>query len=778
MDDALRYDLTFGDASVLDEDDTDDSFSKRMIREINSTRAANAQSDRPRAFRNARSNVHLTLEALERVDKANDFPPEQHATSERGSQSSGGASDPPLNIPRDWGRKGRKRNDWLKRIVLPSNEKAGSAEDDWVEAAADVPLPSVEDSPLSQRATRLRRNPASFLSREESLERFEDSELGLELTEASLIASTPAAVTRNPVLDEIRQRERETAREDRIYPSPPPEEPQEERTEPATRPARRDTIRITQTVSETWTRTPATAERQENQTASKLIEKTSAESSDPSKHVSSQAGENDAPQSHKPNTTQPKPKPRRGAHDILKALARAASSTPSPARAQAPDSVPDEQPAQEEELRRSIIETPSAAPKASGIFQRTTLGRSVSDKVSERRSLDKQSRLFHEITSLIDTPPPDTAPRIVTKPAERMAASTLPKQLEPPTPVVKTGGWVDTPAPTRSKSTVRADPAEKSATTEKSTTSKEKAPIQAEPLPPTSRDFQPSSKSDPTPRVRKEPELPRSALAAIIARAKRGQAEDPMGDATITSLEDIVLTPDATFDDGDITVDATPEVQPPRSASKKQRDDEVSTLKNMDARLKTLRDSIHDTRLGLMRVEKKVHPTEKQRSSSPEQTPTVSGQCKCNENMARGPFQALWGAFKSLFYHRRNGSLKLTWLGAAFAVFWIWFITETIMCIIYCRPIYASYLTDEGIYPDAPEAPFVIPTMLFRPFRPIWRPVLNTAATFFHWAWGFASYILAEGRAPDVAKEAFTATTKVASQTVETDMSMMGDELL
>lgn len=41
-----------------------------------------------------------------------------------------------------------------------------------------------------------------------------------------------------------------------------------------------------------------------------------------------------------------------------------------------------------------------------------------------------------------------------------------------------------------------------------------------------------------------------------------------------------------------------------------------------------------------------------------------------------------------------------------------------------------------GIDPDAPEFPFALPTMLLRPFRPLWRPCVNTATSFVHFVWG------------------------------------------
>lgn len=37
-----------------------------------------------------------------------------------------------------------------------------------------------------------------------------------------------------------------------------------------------------------------------------------------------------------------------------------------------------------------------------------------------------------------------------------------------------------------------------------------------------------------------------------------------------------------------------------------------------------------------------------------------------------------------------------------------------------------------GVNPDAPTFPYVIPTLLFRPFKPVWQPVL----TFLAWCFG------------------------------------------
>lgn len=47
-------------------------------------------------------------------------------------------------------------------------------------------------------------------------------------------------------------------------------------------------------------------------------------------------------------------------------------------------------------------------------------------------------------------------------------------------------------------------------------------------------------------------------------------------------------------------------------------------------------------------------------------------------------------------------------------IFMVWLFSESTMCDYYCQPDYAMVCTDNCLQPDAPEFPFVIPTMLWR----------------------------------------------------------------
>ena len=163
----------------------------------------------------------------------------QDASSKSGSSSLGSpsvsskGSDPSLNISQGWGRKGRGNNTWLSRIggqngkftgdissprdlqTLPKLEEKPSATPavDWLVAAAEVPLPSVENESLQSHKSR-GTTPASLtrpsqLQRQSSSDRIRRWEfLDDDFTARSLqISDSPPIRIRNAALDAIRERE-------------------------------------------------------------------------------------------------------------------------------------------------------------------------------------------------------------------------------------------------------------------------------------------------------------------------------------------------------------------------------------------------------------------------------------------------------------------------------------------------------------------------------------------------------------------------------------------
>ena len=185
-----------------------------------------------RPFRKAHlgERVGLTAENLRRRNGSNDS-----GSSTLGSGSSGSrASDMQLNIPRDWGRKARTGKDWLSRINSRSGRftgdvpKAHNIEDanipsedqrrfsepnvDWSATAADVPLPSVEDSSSQAGPSSRNSTPNSMVRRNPSLDTLREWEINEDdFTARSLqFSDSPPVRIRNTTLDRIREREIET----------------------------------------------------------------------------------------------------------------------------------------------------------------------------------------------------------------------------------------------------------------------------------------------------------------------------------------------------------------------------------------------------------------------------------------------------------------------------------------------------------------------------------------------------------------------------------------
>ena len=65
-------------------------------------------------------------------------------------------------------------------------------------------------------------------------------------------------------------------------------------------------------------------------------------------------------------------------------------------------------------------------------------------------------------------------------------------------------------------------------------------------------------------------------------------------------------------------------------------------------------------------------------------------------------------------------------------IFMFWLFSESTMCDYYCHPTYAMACNDSCLKPDAPEFPFVIPTMLWRwsHLSSLLAPVITVVVAF------------------------------------------------
>ncbi len=132
---------------------------------------------------------------------------------------------------RDWGRKGRRGNDWLRSIELEdrsnvdvvggdigdvfSGNRGSSGSNlhpNWDLLDTDAPIPTTEESPLSGKGSR-QPTPMALNLERNSFDKLRQCEVTDEITFGSIITSTPAVPKVNNALEEIRRREIENVKE-------------------------------------------------------------------------------------------------------------------------------------------------------------------------------------------------------------------------------------------------------------------------------------------------------------------------------------------------------------------------------------------------------------------------------------------------------------------------------------------------------------------------------------------------------------------------------------
>ncbi|EXJ87830.1 hypothetical protein A1O1_04757 [Capronia coronata CBS 617.96] len=257
--------------------------------------------------------------------------------------------------------------------------------------------------------------------------------------------------------------------------------------------------------------------------------------------------------------------------------------------------------------------------------------------------------------------------------------------------------------------------------------------------------------------------IPPSALSNVLneAKQKRLVSRDitdvrddtlNLGDATIASFEELLT------DAADITADLTSLIktgaedevikqrQREREAMGDSDTSEVAFIGHLTSRMERLMSNLHEARKGISRLEQRVShspPPDSQMESLQAQAAIASqGQdsnqpCSvCGRGRGRGgdemhkhefaydstklgipvSYSTFTVPVPHLFHPRRKDRGQIlprpTWLGWATIAVWIWYITECTLCEIYCHPLYAA----QYVWPSQPEPefPFVLPTMLWR----------------------------------------------------------------
>ena len=598
----------------------------------------------------------LTVENLQRKDAS---PKSGSSTLGSPSVSSKG-SDPSLNIPPSWGRKGRGSNTWLSRISRESGKFTGDKSNlrnlqsadipgqvdkrssspimDWIAAASQVPLSSVESDPLRTNSSSRRPTPASQLRRQSSSERIRRWEfLDDDFTARSLqISDSPPIRIKSGALDAIREREIENLEKSAVTTNRLGELKEKRSLEQVRRKVSIEALvedRNGFSAKEMGRRgssksslyPPSEAEEHEFKREEPLFEYENANTIEDRPHTSSgqPAEEHELAEEHDPedveamseNQFSQRPSAaRHDSRDLLRKLARATSASPAPSP-----------------IRPEIESSDQVNPEVSTVEVANRLGTepqpmkeghssSATDQQAVQIEPIEQARLAGMHRQPVQSTPQQSKPSVYLK-----------------TPLV-TGAWIDTPLPTGGRGPPLPTP-EILEEEDEPDYNFNATPIQskANDMARESLDFTKPELPPRPPLAETAPLLPKSALAAIIEKAK-SNANRPEGDlkkhsddtlilddSTIQSLEELLASD--TSNPGVLTppISTNPSSPPSsnhRSATVQER--EATSYNHLTSRLSKLGSSIRDAKKGIASLERAV-------LAAPSTSTAVVPPNECNE---------------------------------------------------------------------------------------------------------------------------------------------------
>lgn len=681
----------------------EDEFERLMIQNARDERRLNeARNGRGQPFRKARTHarVGLTLDNLERNDAQNhnSAPTTTARVAIKSPPSSSGStrSDPAIHAPAGWGRKGRPARNWMRSITrdeqprqtrqtpAPPNDTLHEPHGQHGDSA---PHRSMEDSPLSHKSfnqgTRANDDSGSF-------------DLTFDMPDASIIASTPY-IPRNTKLDDIREREIEslreqgvaTARLDRIRENSP-----EEMRRPRSSTGRSINNVGTGDIDVRWQEQGSPTRRLHKRTNSwQSLSKSQPELTHENAPIAvyqksvETVGvvERDVVASAERQPARPISNRRTDSQDLLRRLARV-SNTPSPkAVAPRPQPAPATQP--QSSSQAAGTNTSCTKPVEDMAANETPAqGNAATSMSTSNERLQREQRQ--------DTPHDGTTPDVPSSaPAtENVDVTPMPADhtvLNPKTPLVM-GGWIDTPGPRTAHKPIES-PRPRSQSPNKGslrkTRSQERPTAPAEQQQPVAEAQEAAQPSLP------RPQLPSSALHALVQEAR---ASHDYGEDTIHSLEDLITPLGENEVEEDTLQGLSLPTSAPRNEAERERQAEVVNLHRLNQHLRATSTSIRDASRGMRRVETRMEHIEV--AETGEKVPVIV------RNLS--PEFSPWTWFSSFFWderlktqrHVNKAPLKLwggvTLLGILLTVSFIWWASETVAWYVLSLPIFILLSVD------------------------------------------------------------------------------------
>ncbi|KAL8829308.1 MAG: hypothetical protein Q9170_006229 [Blastenia crenularia] len=790
----------------------EDSQHAKDLRRMNG-----AVRSEPQIFRKALvgNRAGLTVENLKRNNGGSD----SMGGSLGGSISSQG-SDPSFNVPRQWGRKARPGKDWLNRINSKSGKLTGdipkrrilddvasnsledrNAENMMAAAAAEVPLPSGDETASSQNST-----PTMAALRSKSRDRVLEWELQDEdFTGRSLqVSDSPPIRIRNATLDKILEQE-------------------------------------ISTVAKRAVTTNRLGELREKSPAEQLILRSLSHSQERSQGHNRVAHPEKA-ESEGSGTRQPMGNRLQTPSKAIEFLGHGEAVPDTPVviyRSDSSSSRANDRSIDSEEVLRSTSQRPSHNRQDSHDLLRK-LARATSASPSPSRG-DVGGSAGHEH----DREPEVKVGQLAPKPRKEEHKTPQPSKSNAylKTPMV-TGAWIDTPLPTGGRGPPMPTP---------DTEDNESKTLRSESQQIASGDLiRKLSPHTTRPKMANEelkktaPRLPRSALESIINAAKsKGQATDRLpsssapeedatlflGDSTIHSLEDLmvndadvsgVLQPSPIALEADPTSAASKDPESAQTVPEDGEDDstypdqsdrfrltEPQAYARQLSRLSNLVPSLRETKKGLASLERAVSaPASPAPSTAVARQPdgaqqTVSRKDKeCTEagefhdfiwpcercgcpgspsqryeydiDLARIsiPIPRFWR------WPQDSWRPRLTWLSTVILTLWFLYLGEMWAQDRYCHKLFAESMVGYGVDIHAPRPPFVLAKVVWRKLGVGFvYDVVRFWAGIFGWIVGFGGAGAGAG-GTQRARAPVSRDERIPRPKWGPDLSMMDDEYL
>jgi hypothetical protein len=763
------------------------AFSRAYSRQNAGSTVGAPQKDSPVAFSRAYTNSKPGLSSENIQNLYGEVDKEDR--TERSSTGSAitERSEPPPNVPRTWGTKGKVGKEWLHKLHdrngSPNNKSLKtqvpeSSQIDWTAAAAEVPLPSVEGSSTSKNISPDPSRPAT-LHRAPSFDRTKEWDLNDFTGQSLQVSSTPPVRVRTNVLDQLRDKEIESLEKRAVT------------TNRLGEIRKKDSRELLQKVS----RSPSVGSKRDLSGAdfsrfkSREVKFEDGGEPIPDTPIVIYEGTSSDNKDAKDGeiASQGLSQGREDSLNTLQRLARAMTDSPRPSSSP------------EDWSLVGKVEGSGVLPSVSnGDTAKPTLHMDLSRKSSKQVADIEGTPQGAKAADYAKTPVvtgawTDTVLPDTVKTVKRQNESSRYKR----TPHINAGGWIDTPMPNGIRQ------------------SSAMAPMSVEEIPEGLTDgldgkFSKSDlagANDPDANIQKQPEMPKSALAGLLDKAKRKlTAQDGaasresndtlnLGDATIESLEDLL-----TLDNADMTTlirmgaEFEAREQMLRGGTKDHASAESELLERLGSKLHQLRTNIHDARKGISKLEHQVSHSE---GPDDQQVGGNDTSCKACGSVSGGleslPTTTGTRVYLAVplprfFHDRRKGDWlpRPTLLGWTTLAFSLWYFSESTMCDRYCHPLYAEYYE----WPTEPEPRFgyALPTMLWRwsrirefgpaLFGPLWTllvALVRIVGQVFGLTDGFVDNLPPRSK---VLRKPIAFDERIPKPKWGPDLSMMNDEYL